>query len=71
MQKRWWIELINDYDCEIIYNAKKANVVAGVLNRKTAKTQIKGRSMRIKLISTLLEQIKMAQMEDIKEENIE
>lgn len=69
MQKRWWIELINDYDCEIIYNVGKANVVADDLSGKELETRIKGRSMRIKLIFTLLEQIKAAQIEVMKEEN--
>ena len=34
MRQRRWIELINDYDCEIIYHEGKANVVADALSRK-------------------------------------
>jgi len=34
MRQRRWIELINDYDCEIRYHPRKANVVADALSRK-------------------------------------
>ena len=32
--KRRWIELLKDYDCEILYHPGKANVVADALSRK-------------------------------------
>ncbi|GJS21568.1 putative reverse transcriptase domain-containing protein [Tanacetum coccineum] len=32
--KRWWIELLSDYECEIKYHLGKANVVADALSRK-------------------------------------
>nr|GEW57150.1 putative reverse transcriptase domain-containing protein [Tanacetum cinerariifolium] len=34
MRQRWWIELFNDYDCEIRYHSGKANVVADAFSRK-------------------------------------
>nr|GEV87548.1 retrotransposon protein, putative, Ty3-gypsy subclass [Tanacetum cinerariifolium] len=34
MQQRRWIELFSDYDCEIRYHPRKANVVADPLSRK-------------------------------------
>ena len=34
MRQRRWIELLNDYDCEIRYHPGKVNVVADALSRK-------------------------------------
>ncbi|GJX21795.1 putative reverse transcriptase domain-containing protein, partial [Tanacetum coccineum] len=34
MRQRRWIELLSDYDCEIRYQPRKANVVANALCRK-------------------------------------
>ncbi|GJR78703.1 putative reverse transcriptase domain-containing protein [Tanacetum coccineum] len=34
MRQRRWLELLADYDCEIRYHPKKANVVADALSRK-------------------------------------
>ncbi|KAA0062124.1 gag protease polyprotein [Cucumis melo var. makuwa] len=36
MRQRRWLELVKDYDCEILYHPGKANVVADALNRKLA-----------------------------------
>ena len=35
MRQRRWLELIKDYDCEILYHPGKANVVADALSRKS------------------------------------
>ncbi|KAJ9546848.1 LOW QUALITY PROTEIN: hypothetical protein OSB04_019391 [Centaurea solstitialis] len=37
MRQRRWIELLSDYDCEILYHPGKGNVVADALNRKGSK----------------------------------
>ncbi|GKE50579.1 putative reverse transcriptase domain-containing protein [Tanacetum coccineum] len=34
MRQRCWLELLSDYDCEICYHPRKANVVADALSRK-------------------------------------
>ncbi|XP_038887208.1 uncharacterized protein LOC120077398 [Benincasa hispida] len=36
MRQRRWLELVKDYDCEILYHPGKVNVVANALSRKVA-----------------------------------
>ncbi|KAA0061201.1 pol protein [Cucumis melo var. makuwa] len=36
MRQRRWLELVKDYDCEILYHPGKANLVADALSRKVA-----------------------------------
>ena len=48
MRHMRWLELIKDYDCEILYHPGKANVVADALSRKE----------RLKMIMTSEELIK-------------
>ena len=38
MRQRRWLELVKDYDCEILYHPGKANQVADALSRKTSAT---------------------------------
>ena len=35
MRQRRWLELVKDYDCEILYHPGKANVVADALSRRS------------------------------------
>lgn len=34
MRQRRWIDLLKDYDCKIIYQPRRGNVVVDALNRK-------------------------------------
>ena len=38
MRQRRWLELVKDYDCEILYHPGKANRVADALNQKSTNT---------------------------------
>ncbi|KAL5565138.1 hypothetical protein UlMin_028302 [Ulmus minor] len=38
MRQRRWLELVKDYDCEILYHPEKANCVADALSRKSTAT---------------------------------
>ncbi|KAD7479605.1 hypothetical protein E3N88_02741 [Mikania micrantha] len=69
MRQRRWLELLKDYDCEILYHPGKANVVADALSRKEECSPIKVKAMKLVITSRLIEQIKKAQMEALKEEN--
>nr|GEY33469.1 putative reverse transcriptase domain-containing protein [Tanacetum cinerariifolium] len=45
MRQRRWIELLSDYECEIHYHSRKANVVANALSRKKRLKPMKVRAM--------------------------
>ncbi|KAA0046134.1 ty3-gypsy retrotransposon protein [Cucumis melo var. makuwa] len=40
MRQRRWLELVKNYDCEILYHPGKANVVADALSRKLAQLTV-------------------------------
>ena len=75
MRQRRWLELLKDYDCEILYHPGKANVVADALSRKVNLEKKRPRALRIEVVSTIVESIKKAQEEaleknDRKEERL-
>ncbi|KAL5570871.1 hypothetical protein UlMin_020468 [Ulmus minor] len=45
MRQRRWLELVKDYDCEILYHPGKANCVADALSRKSTATVMSIRLM--------------------------
>nr|GEV11651.1 retrovirus-related Pol polyprotein from transposon 17.6 [Tanacetum cinerariifolium] len=53
MSQRRWIELFNDYDCEIRYHPSKANVVADALSRKEWMKPRRARAMSITIYSII------------------
>nr|GFB23640.1 putative reverse transcriptase domain-containing protein [Tanacetum cinerariifolium] len=69
MRQRRWIELLNDYDCEICYHPGKGNVVADALSQKD-REPLRVRSLVMKLHTILPEKILEAQTEAMKEENV-
>ncbi|KAI3757501.1 hypothetical protein L6452_05041 [Arctium lappa] len=70
MRQRRWLELLKDYDCELLYHPGKANVVADALSRKEYSGKLQAKLTRIELVSSLIERIKGAQAEALKEENL-
>ncbi|KAI3733075.1 hypothetical protein L1987_64292 [Smallanthus sonchifolius] len=71
MRQRRWVELLNDYDYDIKYHPGKANVVADALSRKERLKTLRVRALGLTIHASLTTQIRMAQHEAIKEENIQ
>ncbi|KAI3822129.1 hypothetical protein L1987_09710 [Smallanthus sonchifolius] len=67
---RRWLELLKDYDCEIMYHPGKANVVADALSRKDVPTPIRVKACQLVVTSDVMREIEKAQDEALKEENI-
>ncbi|KAJ9562943.1 hypothetical protein OSB04_008103 [Centaurea solstitialis] len=70
MRQRRWLELLKDYDCDLLYHPGKANVVADALSRKNHGDGIGVTLNRISVVSSLLERIKTSQTEGLREENL-
>ncbi|KAI3701792.1 hypothetical protein L6452_27141 [Arctium lappa] len=70
MRQRRWLELLKDYDCELLYHPGKAKVVADALSRKEYSGRLQAKLTRIELVSSLVEKIKEVQIEALKEENL-
>nr|GEY43854.1 transposon Ty3-I Gag-Pol polyprotein [Tanacetum cinerariifolium] len=58
MRQERWIELLRDYDCEIRYHPRKANVVADALSRKEREKPLRVKAKHLKP-SGLLQQPKI------------
>ncbi|GJV39725.1 putative reverse transcriptase domain-containing protein [Tanacetum coccineum] len=69
MRQQRWLDLLKDYDCEICYHPSKAKVVADALSRKERKKVTRIHSLRMIVTSDLVDRIKAAQVEALKEEN--
>ena len=68
--RQWiWVELLNDYECEIKYHPGKANVVADALRRKEYSSR-RMKTLSITIKSHLNSQIKEAQLDALKPENV-
>ena len=61
MRQRRWLELVKDYDCEILYHPGKANVVADALSRKVEFAPVKVQAFKLIISNPLEDQIKEAQ----------
>ncbi|GKA25213.1 putative reverse transcriptase domain-containing protein [Tanacetum coccineum] len=70
-EKRRWLELLSDYDCEIHYHPGKANVVADALTRKERSKPLRVRALAMTIGLDLPKQILEAQIKAQKPENLE
>ncbi|GKB08409.1 putative reverse transcriptase domain-containing protein, partial [Tanacetum coccineum] len=70
MRQCRWLELLSDYDCEIRYHPRKANVVADALSRKEREPPLRVRALVVTIGLDLPKQILKAQTEERKPENI-
>ncbi|KAJ9553017.1 hypothetical protein OSB04_017062 [Centaurea solstitialis] len=70
MRQRRWVELLNDYDCEIKYHPGKAKGVADALSRKEKVKPSRAQAMGMVVQSSLRGQILKAQEEALKAENL-
>ncbi|GJV15937.1 putative reverse transcriptase domain-containing protein [Tanacetum coccineum] len=70
-RQRRWLELLSDYDCELRYHPRKANVVADALSRKSRPKPLRVRALVMTIGLNLPVQILNAHVEARKEENYE
>nr|GEZ62795.1 putative reverse transcriptase domain-containing protein [Tanacetum cinerariifolium] len=70
LRQRRWIELLSDYDCEIRYHLGKANVVADALSQKKMENPLRVRALMMTIHNDLPKQIREAQEEAMKGENV-
>ncbi|GJS28209.1 putative reverse transcriptase domain-containing protein [Tanacetum coccineum] len=71
MRQRRWLELLSDYDCDIRYHLRKANVVADALSRKERIEPLQVRALVMTIGLDLPKRILEAQIEALKPENLE
>nr|GEX55573.1 putative reverse transcriptase domain-containing protein [Tanacetum cinerariifolium] len=69
LRQRRWLKLLSDYDCEIRYHPRKANVVTDALSRKEQEP-LRVRSLVMTISLDLPKQILNAQTEAHKAKNI-
>ncbi|GJU41750.1 putative reverse transcriptase domain-containing protein [Tanacetum coccineum] len=71
MRQRRWLELLSDYDCDIHYHPKKANIVADALSHKERIEPLRVRALVMTIGLDLPKQILKAQIKALKPENLE
>nr|GEX87968.1 putative reverse transcriptase domain-containing protein [Tanacetum cinerariifolium] len=70
MRQCRWLELLSDYDCEIHYHPREANLVADALSRKERINPLRVRALLMTIGLEPPKQILNAQTEAQKQENI-
>ena len=57
MRQRRWLELLKDYDFDLLYHPGKANVVADALSRRSHNGSIDATLSRISVVSGLIKRV--------------
>nr|GFA23887.1 putative reverse transcriptase domain-containing protein [Tanacetum cinerariifolium] len=70
MRQRHWLELLSDYDYDIRYHPRKANVVADALSRIERSRPLRVRALVMTMGLNLLKKILKAKIEALKPENL-
>ncbi|GKB78401.1 putative reverse transcriptase domain-containing protein, partial [Tanacetum coccineum] len=70
LRQRRWIELLSDYDYEIRYHPRKANVVADALSRKERDRPLRVRALMMTVHNDLPKQIREARERAMKGNNV-
>ncbi|GKA30946.1 putative reverse transcriptase domain-containing protein [Tanacetum coccineum] len=70
MRQRRWLELLSDYNYDILYHPGKANVVVDALSRKERSKPLRVRALVMTIGLNLPRQILEAQTEALKHENL-
>ncbi|GJT56620.1 putative reverse transcriptase domain-containing protein [Tanacetum coccineum] len=71
MRQRNWLELLSDYDCDIRYHPRKANVVADALIHKERIEPLRVQALVMTIGLDFPKQILEAHIEALKPENLE
>nr|GFA93283.1 putative reverse transcriptase domain-containing protein [Tanacetum cinerariifolium] len=70
MRQHRWLKLLSDYDCDIHYHPRKANVVADALSRTKRVEPLRVRALVMTIGLDLPKKILEAQIEALKPENL-
>nr|GEU69548.1 hypothetical protein [Tanacetum cinerariifolium] len=70
LRQQKWIELLSDYDCEIQYHPRKANVMADALSRKERINTLRDRALMMTIHNDLPKRIRKAQEGAMKKKNL-
>nr|GEU95769.1 putative reverse transcriptase domain-containing protein [Tanacetum cinerariifolium] len=70
LRQRRWLELLSDYDCDILNHPGKANVVADALSRKERIEPLRVRALVMTIGLDIPKRILEAQIEALKPENL-
>ncbi|XP_071708725.1 uncharacterized protein [Rutidosis leptorrhynchoides] len=70
MRQKYWVELINDYECDIRYHPGKANIVADALSSKERVKPLRVRSLNMTIQRNLMSRFQDTQLEAMMEENV-